>query len=264
MSKLRRIAEVGDGTYEQMAQKYMEQEEPVSAAKRRKKKFVAAQKAEPPASENNWEELKAALRVPQKSFDPESFSAYDVSRRGVRRAEGEEAEDDTPLDMNTLAGFHMFDDPQAALEEMLKESMTGQIAVEEGKMEKEIKNLQASQGWDEESLAWAQARLRGRGDEPITASDSKGRIYKTANETEANSEFGQTDYNKLMAHETAKQQRIENMYQRHRSIKDSRVDVTKEDRQAQWANDENIRSQSVQKKMNKSALLENLEKLVNE
>jgi hypothetical protein len=57
---------------------------------------------------------------------------------------------------------------------------------------------------------------------------------------------------------------IENMQQRHRSIKDSRLNVTKEERRSQWENNDNIRSSSIQQKMSNSKLFNKLSQIVEE
>ena len=69
----------------------------------------------------------------------------------------------------------------------------------------------------------------------------------------------------MQAREIQRQEMLESMQQKHRSIKDSRIDITKEQRQAQWANDNNIRSQSInQKTMQNSKLFNKLSQLMDE
>lgn len=265
MSKLTRIAEVGDGSYEQMISKNASvQENPLQSAKNRKKRFMQTSAKQPLVnSQNNWEELKSALRVSQKPFDPENYSSYDTSGKSVRRYEMIDEEYETAFDPTTRTAMtmHMYSDPMQEIQEFLKESALKDAMERESSLTHEIKQLQKAQQWDEEANAWAQARLISRNNEKISGSAIKGAIIKTSNENVIASNFGQLDTDALQNREMQKHQMIENMKQRHKSIKDSRVNITKEQRQSQWENDENIRSVSIQEKMKNSQLFNKLSQL---
>ena len=270
MSKLRRVAEVGDGSYEQTLQRNAAVvEEPLQAAQKRKKRYSLAAEKEIPQV-NQWEQLQNALRVDRKSFSPQSkeefdaanYSPYDTSGRSVRRYESDEAEIDDTFDPVTIAGFHMYSDPKAQLEEMLKESMVGQITIEEQKLAGELEQYKNAQAWDEEANAWAQKRLANRNGGMNSASDVRGSITKTANENIAASGFGQTDYDAVEDREIKRQEMIERMKASGRDIK--RASASKPERKAQWENLENARSKTVQGKMRNSSLLDKLAQLTNE
>lgn len=266
MSKLRRIAEVGDGSYEQMMQKYASttEDDTLDSAKRRKKKFasVSEQQIKP---KNNWEELKGALRVSQKPFDADDYSSYDTSGRSVRRYESDDEEYETTFDpkISTAMTMHLYDDySMENVKQSLAESAMRDAMRRESAMAHETKKLEQAQGWDQEQALWAQARLRGRNDEVVSSSSMKGQITKTANEQISASRFGQQDYDAMEAREIQLNAMNENMLQKHRSIKDSRIDITHEQKESQWANEENIRSQSIQSKMNNSKLFNNLANII--
>jgi len=269
MGKLRRIAEVGDGTFEQLMNKQVALENDVVKAERRKKKYVSAQKADPQPDTSMWEQLKGALRVDQRGFSPtdvddfneQKYTGYDMHGRSIRRAMDAEPGDESTYDPRTAMGFHMYDDPTAVIEEMLMEDMQGHVMAEEAAKGREVLKMEASQGWDEEANAWAQARLKGRNDEAISASQSRGSIFRTATENVTDSAFGQMNYDNAAAREQRKQEMIEAMKTRHKSI--SRPTATKEERTSQMFNQETIRSQSVQKKMESSKLMNKLSDLLN-
>lgn len=269
MSKLRRIAEVGDGSYEQMEQQNASSpntESSLQAAKRRKKKYVVAGKQQPVVDESQkWQALKGALRVEQKKFDPEDYSSYDTSGRSIRRSHTEMVEDETPYDTTTniRSAMHMYSDPMQELKESLKEQAVNDALMKGGALAKELRELEKTQNWEQEAQLWAQARLKGRNGENISGSDSRGGIVKTAEENVSASRFGQLDIEAAEQREIERQEREENMRQRHRSIKDSRIDVTKEQKIAQWQNDDNIRSQSIQSKMKNSNLFNKLAEITN-
>lgn len=268
MSKLRRVSEVGDGSYEQMLQKNTQvHEDPIDAANRRKKKFTSVAAKQPQPPENNWESLKGALKVAQKPFDPQSYSSYDTSGRSVRRYESDDDEYDDSYDTRLSApmSLHMYSDTMMDVKESLSASALRDAMQKESQISHEIRQLEQAQQWDSEASAWARARLKGRNNENISSSDMKGGIMKTANENVVASNFGQTDYNAVDDRDLKKHQMIEAMNQKHRSIKDSRIDITKEQKQSQWANDDNVRSQSVHNKtMQNSKLFNKLSQLMDE
>ncbi len=268
MSKLRRIAEVGDGSYEQMVNNNKNvHENAIDAAKRRKKAFASIPQNQISSTHNNWEELKGALRVSQKSFDPNDYSSYDTSGRSVKRYETDNDEyiDSYDARASSPMSLHMYSDALLDIKESLKESALRDAMKKESEISHEIKQLQKSQQWDQEANAWAQARLRGRNDENISSSNIRGNIVKTANEHTAESRFGQTDYDAMNERDSQKQEMLAAMQQRHRSIKDSRIDITKEQKKSQWENDDNIRSQSINKKtLENSKLFNKLSQIIEE
>lgn len=261
MSKLRRIAEVGDGTYEQMAQKMASVEEnEIDSAKRRKKKYISASRETSIEQKNDWEQLKGALKVSQKSFDPENFSSYDTRGQSIRRYESDEEEYEQTFDPRTASNIslHMYADPMDEIREALAKSAMQDAMWQENRLAKETMKLEQSQGWDQEQKMWHEARLKGRNGENISASDMKGKLTKISNENVSESRFGQLDYDAMQNRENQLLSMQEKMLTRHKSIKDSRLDVSKEQKRAQWDNNENIRSQSIQTKTNNSQLFNKL------
>lgn len=253
MSKLRRIAEVGDGSYEQLVQKSLEITDPLQSAKERKNKFASIQEIKIPEIDN-WEEIKGSIKADRKPFDINSFSSYDVSNISVKRVENDIEEEEDAYDPRVASSLHLYGDPIGQLGEMLKESMEEEMQRYEQREMRNMQKIKKAQDWDEEASAWANKR----------SSSSRRGIMKTADEETVDSKFGQPDYNLVNKRESQKNQMIENMQQRHRSIKDSRLNVTKEERRSQWENNDNIRSQSVQQKMSNSKLFNKLSQIVEE
>jgi len=253
MSKLRRIAEVGDGSYEQLVEKNTRVVDPLQSAKERKNKFASIQEIKIPEIDN-WEEIKGSIKMDRKPFDINSFSSYDVSNISVKRVENGIEEEEDSYDPRIASSLHLYGDPMEQLGEMLKESMEEEMKRYEQKEMRNMQKIKKAQDWDEEATAWANKRM----------SSSRKGIMKTADEETIDSKFGQPDYDLVNKREAQKNQMIENMQQRHRSIKDSRLNITKEERRSQWENNDNIRSASIQQKMSNSKLFNKLSQIVQE
>jgi hypothetical protein len=136
---------------------------------------------------------------------------------------------------------------------MLREAMENRIANEDAKARQLHEKIVKNSEWEKEKELWAQAKNRNI--------KSHGGINKTAHENVSDNRFGHLDYDEMEARESQYNQMVENMYQRHKSIKDSRLEISKEQRKSQWENDDNIRSQSIQQKANKSKLFNKLAQL---
>lgn len=255
MGKLRRIDEVGDGNFEQIMQKNASiDKSDLQKAKERKKNLSLAASKNPPKIKEDWEKISGSLRVEQKSFNPKDFSPYDTSAKSVRRYASDIKEVDTPFDITTTTSYsHLFSDPGSELKAYLKESMERRIAMEEEKERRLRQKMMENEDWEREREMWAQAKKRN-----IKANEG---FNKVAHENVVDSKFGKIDYDAIEKREEQYKQMIENMYQKHKSIKDSRLEISKEQRRAQWENEENIRSQSIQQKLSKSMLVNKLAEL---
>lgn len=255
MGKLRRVAEIGDGTFDQMVNKNSQFEKSdLQKAKERKNNFSVVASKTPSKIKEDWQKVSGATRVERKSFNPEDFSSYDTRNQSIRRYETDEEEYETPFDTTITASYnHMFSDPGSELKEMLREAMENRIANEDAKARQLHEKIVKNSEWEKEKELWAQAKNRNI--------KSHGGINKTAHENVSDNRFGHLDYDEMEARESQYNQMVENMYQRHKSIKDSRLEISKEQRKSQWENDDNIRSQSIQQKANKSKLFNKLAQL---
>lgn len=255
MGKLRRVAEVGDGTFDQMMNKDSSvNKSDLQKAKERKNNFSVVASKNPPKIKEDWNKVGGATRVEQRTFNPQDFSSYDTRNQSIRRYESDQEEFETPFDTTITASYnHLFSDPGSELKEMLRESMEQRIAAEDNNAKRLHEKIMKNSEWERENEMWAQAKNRNI--------KSHGGINKTAHENVSDNRFGHLDYDAMEGRENQYNQMVENMYQRHKSIKDSRLEVSREQRRSQWENDENIRSQSIQQKANKSKLFNKLAQL---
>lgn len=256
MSKLRRVAEVGDGSFEQMVNNNQPfGKTDLQKAKERKNKFSIVASNNTSKIKDDWQKISGATRVEQRSFNLQDFSSYDANRQSVRRYESDEDEYETPFDPTIVASYnHMFSDPGSELKQMLRESMEQKIADEDYKAKRLREKIIENSEWEREAGLWAEAKLRN-------PKSLKGGITKTAHENVSDNEFGHLNYENIEMRENQYNQMIENMNQRHKSIRDSRLEVNKNEKKSQWDNLENVRSQSMQQKANKSKLFNKLAQL---
>lgn len=253
MNKLRRVAEVGDGSYQGSPQQPRETINiPVIGAKRRKKKF--ASKLQPVEVNQGWERVPDTVRYEQKAFMPKTSADYnnyspaDVSGNSIKRYITQDTYDDTAYDLPYSSSPHMYGDVKVQIEAMLMESMEEQVMKEKKELEKKASiNAQA---WDVELNAWAQKRAN---------SSTQGGLKRIANEQEVASPFGQTDIEKLRTAEMKRHQMYQNMQERNAKIQ--RKEASQEERRSQYFNQENIISQSAQNKFKNSKLMEKLSQL---